>query len=681
MSSSSRRRRATFTSTLLATAGLLAAPRAAEAFCGFYVGGADGKLFNDATQVVLMREGSRTVLSMQNDYKGPIQDFAMVVPVPVVLQKENVKTLPRALFEKVDALSAPRLVEYWEQDPCPSATEKSDGLRGLRPGAKGAGLAGIGAGAGVTETVKIEAQFEVGEYEIVILSAQDSSGLDTWLRNNKYRIPDGAEPALRPYVSTGSKFFVAKVNAAKVKFEGGRAQLSPLRFHYDTETFQLPVKLGMLNSAGTQDLIVHVLAPGGQRYGVANYPEAVIPTNLDVAESARGSFASFYAALFDKTLEATPNAVVTEYAWGAQWCDPCPGNVQGLTTADLASLGADVLPSARMGPPGRPFESGPRGDVQLSGATGGAGIQDLDRVVASTRGRLRACYQSGLASDPSMSGSLELKVTVAPTGEVSSVEAASNKGLSANVVTCATSVARRAHFTGGGSFAVKMKFVLQEQPKPPPAPSGPVKDVLLSIPHDFVLTRLHTRYASGALASDLVFKAAPPLFGGREHLTPNGQIERGGFVAEGAATRYRNEFQARYAIRHPWTGPITCEKPTRGVWGGPWPDAGPHEGATAATKLAYAPRDKALGTFLTAGAPDFRASVRVVPSVEPAAPPSSTDAPSLGDAGPADGGADRPSSGRCGCDTPGGDAGSTGPIALAVGLAAAIAGARRARRR
>src|SRR5262250_1030438 len=92
-------------------------PAPADAFCGFYVGGAGAKLFNDATVVVLMREGTRTVLSMQNAYKGPPEKFAMVVPVPVVLQQENVKTLSKELFDKVDQLAAPRLVEYWEQDP------------------------------------------------------------------------------------------------------------------------------------------------------------------------------------------------------------------------------------------------------------------------------------------------------------------------------------------------------------------------------------------------------------------------------------------------------------------------------------------------------------------------------------------------------------------------------------
>jgi hypothetical protein len=66
-----------------------------------------------------------------------------------------------------------------------------------------------------------------------------------------------AERLLRPYVQGGSKFFVAKVDVKKVRFENGQAMLSPLRFHYDSDTFALPVRLGLANSAGTQDLIVH----------------------------------------------------------------------------------------------------------------------------------------------------------------------------------------------------------------------------------------------------------------------------------------------------------------------------------------------------------------------------------------------------------------------------------------
>ncbi|MEZ4403501.1 MAG: DUF2330 domain-containing protein [Kofleriaceae bacterium] len=75
------------------------------------------------------------------------------------------------------------------------------------------------------------------------------------------------------------KFFVAKVDPAKVAFKDGRAALSPLRFTTTPDEFALPIRLGLANSSGTQDLIVSILAPG-QRYEVANYGNVTIPTNL-----------------------------------------------------------------------------------------------------------------------------------------------------------------------------------------------------------------------------------------------------------------------------------------------------------------------------------------------------------------------------------------------------------------
>src|SRR5689334_22874218 len=220
---------------IAAIAACVLAPSVAHAFCGFYVSPGENQLVADATQVVLMRKGSRTVLSMQNNYKGPPSEFAMVIPVPTVLKETDVKTLPAAVFANVERMGAPRLVEYWEQDPCRPEVDY-DAVK--KPMAKRMG------GAPMKETKKaddlgvtIEAQFEVGEYKIVILSAKDSTGLDTWLRREKYSIPKGAEPLLRPYVEGGSKFFVAKVDTKKVKFVGGRADLSPLRFQYDTAPF------------------------------------------------------------------------------------------------------------------------------------------------------------------------------------------------------------------------------------------------------------------------------------------------------------------------------------------------------------------------------------------------------------------------------------------------------------
>lgn len=327
-------------SLALAGAVVSVVPSRADAFCGFYVSGSGQQLVNKATRVALMREGNRMALSMSNDYDGPPESFAMVVPVPVVLQKENVKTLPMNIFEHLDELTSPRLVEYWEQDPCyiPPPMPVMEAMAAPSSAAMGAG-----PGGGVDRpAVRIEAQFTVGEYEVLILSADESTALETWLHENKYNIPAGAAEALAPYVRDQWKFFVAKIDITKVqKKANGGARLSPLRFHYDSSEFRLPVRLGLLNAPDSQDLLVYVLHKT-QRFEVANYPNVFIPTNLDVTDETRGKFAAFYNTLFDHTLQrAGGRAVVTEYAWGVGSCDPCPG--PPMASGEMATLGGDVL--------------------------------------------------------------------------------------------------------------------------------------------------------------------------------------------------------------------------------------------------------------------------------------------------------------------------------------------------
>jgi hypothetical protein len=521
---------------------------AAHAFCGFYVSGSNQKMFNDATNVVLMRAGTRTVLAMQNDYRGPLEDFAMVVPVPVVLKPTDVKVVPKEVFDRLDSLGSPRLVEYWEQDPCPEPVSRpktvyrkrvadmvqsapsppppsspapmmdrgaddarmqrrkpvppvlasftahppsitagvptnitwsydyanepwpephctvDHGVGGVQMGMTSAltleqsatltltcaNAAGRSQKQARINVVKIEAKFDVAEYQILILSAAEAAGLEQWLKLNGYKIPGDAEQLLRPYVEQGSKFFVARVDPKKVKMVDNHVALSPLRFHYDSEEFALPIRLGMANSSGKQDLIVNILSPD-RRYEVANYKNVVIPTNFDVKRTVKQRFGEFYAALFDRTVEANPGAVVTEYAWTAQYgskCDPCPTEVP--QDSDIMALGADVV--------------------------GGA-------------------IQSGT----------------------------------------------------------------------------------------FVLTRLHARYGKQDMKDDLRFREAKPITGGREMWSKQG-------LEYGATPSAENYFQARYAIRYWWTGPIRCSNPRRGVWGGP--PNGVTNQIIAAGKTAFAPRGK-----------------------------------------------------------------------------------------
>ncbi len=486
----------------LALAALCAvlAPATADAFCGFYIDTQGNEMVNNATQVVLMRQGTRTVLSMQNNYQGPPKDFAMVIPVPVVLKETDVKTLSRDVFKKVDTMSSPRLVEYWEQDPCNFDEDEDDAApvaRRKMPSKKAKESADDGD-YGVT----VEAKFDVGEYQIVILSAKEATGLDRYLRAQKYQIPKGAEPLLKPYVAAGSKFFVAKVNPAKVKFVNGMAQLSPLRFHYDHDEFSLPIRLGLVSSSGTQDLIVNILSPG-QRFELANYKNVVIPTNFDVKDEVRTRFGEFYAALFDRTVQQNPGAIVTEYAWDAGTCDPCPG--PQLDGNDFMTLGADVM-------------------------AGGSDDQAPRRGKRSFRG-------------------------------------------------------------GGGGF---------------------------------VLTRLHARYGKD-VPNDLIFKAAPPIVGGREQRTgPNGELEHG------AAQDDYNNFQGRYAIRHEWTGAVTCQNPARGRWGGP-PDGAQMAKPQGATDTAFAPRGTMqIPLVVKRDLPEIGVKMGVPIELAPPTPISGTPIPNSG---------------------------------------------------
>ncbi len=528
----------------------------AQAFCGFYVAGADTELFNNATMVVMMREGTTTYLSMQNDYQGPAEDFAMVVPVPVVLDEAAVKTLPKEVFDRIDTLAAPRLVEYWEQDPCREGTIGLGNLGTIGHGAGGG--SGYGRGAGrLRETVRVEAEFAVGEYDIVMLSATDSSDLETWLRQNGYHIPEGASEALRPYVESDQKFFVAKVDTSKVTFDAeGRALLSPLRIQYDSDTFALPVRLGMLNSSGTQDLVVHILARG-QRYEVANYENVTIPTNIDVADTTRERFGEFYAALFDQTLEHHQNAVVTEYSWQATGCDPCPGPV--LSTTDLVTLGAGD---------GDPPTA--NAQAQQRSVTGGLSEGIIRRIVRRHINEVRFCMRRGGAGQP------VLRFTVEPDGRMGT---ATSEGTSGPLTQCLE-----------GRMQT-WQFPTAETPTQVVYPVPQQVMASASGMTSFVLTRLHYRYGRGELGEDLVFRPAPSIVGGREMRNQDNELERG------ATEATFNNFQGRYIIRHAWEGEIACENPTRNVWGGP--PSGGQEQVSAASRPAAAPRGQlALTSFL-----------------------------------------------------------------------------------
>lgn len=325
----------------------------AQAFCGFYVAKADADLFNEASKVVMTRHENRTVMTMANDFKGEVEDFAIVIPVPAIIKKSQVNVGETKIIDHLDAYTAPRLVEYYDPDPCQQVYAERMMMKSASPmAAMSADASGARAEAlGVT----IEESYTVGEYDILILSAKQSDGLLKWLNQEGYKLPKGANKILNSYIKQDMKFFVAKVNLDEFE-SSGYTYLRPLQVAYESEKFMLPIRLGTLNSKGTQDLLLFTLTKKG-RVEPTNYRTTKIPTGEEIPLFVADEFGEFYKAMFAQQVKKeNMKTVMLEYAWNMAWCDPCAADP--IPNDDLRKLGVWWVEKPRPSPRPVPMRGG-----------------------------------------------------------------------------------------------------------------------------------------------------------------------------------------------------------------------------------------------------------------------------------------------------------------------------------
>jgi hypothetical protein len=262
--------------------GLVIPSQAVYSFCGFYVAKADTKIFNKASQVVLVRNDDKTVLTMVNDFKGDPKEFAVVIPVPTLIEKGQIHIGDKKIVDHLDAYTSPRLVEYYDGSPCQ--------LRVLREGS----LLGNSAAPASVDSLRarakalgvtVQAQYTIGEYDIIILSAKQGQGLETWLKENGYRLPKGASEVLGSYIKQKMHFFVARVNLQE-QSKLGFTYLRPIQVAYESPKFMLPLRLGTLNADGFQELFIYTLTKKG-RVEPTNYRSLRLPTGMDLPLYAR----------------------------------------------------------------------------------------------------------------------------------------------------------------------------------------------------------------------------------------------------------------------------------------------------------------------------------------------------------------------------------------------------------
>ncbi len=313
------------------------------AFCGFYVSKAPATLFNHKSEVILVRDGNRSIITMSNDFQGDVKDFAMVIPVPTVLREDQIKISNRGVFDRLDAYSAPRLVEYYDENPCQPIFANEYAASSTMQMKRMKSESDKDAEAKEDYQVTIEAKYTIGEYDIMLLSAEQSDGLERWLTDNDYKIPASAREVLEPYIKSNTKFFVVKVNLEKHK-ESGFNYLNPIQISFESGKFMLPIRLGMANAVEAQDLIIYAFSKSG-RVEPVNYRTVKIPSDRNVPLFVERYFGEFYTDLFNRAYyREGMNAVFLEYAWNVSpmngiKCDPCVSPPPVFS--DFAEAGVD----------------------------------------------------------------------------------------------------------------------------------------------------------------------------------------------------------------------------------------------------------------------------------------------------------------------------------------------------
>ena len=293
----------------------------ALAFCGFYVAKADAKLFNRASQVAIVRDGDRTVLTMANDFQGDPKEFAIVVPVPTVLSKRaDPRRRPgaprpprRLLLAAAGRVLRPRPLPALETD----------------------------------RAVDVSAAPQKSAAELQVGHGQEPRRHDRGpLHRRRVRHPDplGARVERPRDVAPAERLSDSRMAPSSVlaqlhppehallRREGepggaGAPRLSatcaPSRSPTSRRSSCCPCAWARSTRDGPQELFVYMLTRKG-RVETTNYRTVRLPSDLEVPVYVKDEFPAFYKALFtEQVRRERMHSVFLEYAWDMNWCDPC----------------------------------------------------------------------------------------------------------------------------------------------------------------------------------------------------------------------------------------------------------------------------------------------------------------------------------------------------------------------
>ncbi|MBS3821896.1 MAG: DUF2330 domain-containing protein [Planctomycetes bacterium] len=245
-------------------------------------------------QECLMVADGRTVrMVLRTHFETPSPEMAWVVPIPA--KPRDIKKADGELFAALDQATAPTFY----------TVESSKGPFGCGCNSMAMRRKGLGTWR---NAVTVHEQGTAGIYEFVVLSSTGGDELTTWLNENGYALPIGAERVLGRYVEKGWYWLAMRLRkdlSDADKDDDGKLVPHPIAYTYDSETLTFPLVISQISAGLENEILLYVLAPF--RYAVANWPNLSVDQLIYRDAQARKFYDEF------KRANNTPSGTTYEY--------------------------------------------------------------------------------------------------------------------------------------------------------------------------------------------------------------------------------------------------------------------------------------------------------------------------------------------------------------------------------
>ena len=233
-----RRAAALLAATAMLVGFQVAAPAAACA-CGGAAPPIDGGEVSVDREIAMVRwDGDVEEIVMQLAMTADTGNTGLVVPTP---NPATVTLADAQLFDDLVESIEPEVIVEW------------DWWGGFGYGSDG-GAPGTGAPV-------ILSQVQLGPIEATTLAADDAAGLQVWLDDNGYALPEAVSAQLPPYVEEGWSFVALKLTSDQ-PFDGA---LDPIRFTFESDELVYPMRM---SAAATSEQTVRLYVLGDHRVEV-----------------------------------------------------------------------------------------------------------------------------------------------------------------------------------------------------------------------------------------------------------------------------------------------------------------------------------------------------------------------------------------------------------------------------